>query len=122
MIRLSFKRLSRIVFVKNNEIVKEEGRGGNRVAREELLRTCPRGTDALVVFYCKSGAHRSVACARFFAAVAARYASEVQVVHYSESYYWRARYCGPCAHCLGDEAAKAAVVDAAVNMWFAQPP
>ena len=104
------------------ETPKEEGRGGNRVAREELLRTCPRGTDALVVFYCRSGAHRSVACARFFAAVAARYASEVQVFHYSESYYWRTRYCGPCAHCLGDEAAKAAVVDAAVNMWFPQPP
>ena len=95
----------------------------NRVAREELLRTCrTRGTDALVVFYCRSGAHRSVACARFFAAVAARYASEVQVVHYSESHYWRTRYCGPCAHCLGDVAAKAAVVDAAVNMWFPQPP
>ena len=119
MIRLSFKRLSRIVFVKNNEIVKEEGRGGNRVAREELLRTCPRGTDALVVFYCKSGAHRSVACARFFAAVAERYASQVKVFHYSEAYYGRARYCGPCAHCLRDAVAmNVALVDAAVKQWF----
>ena len=98
------------------ETPKEEG---NRVAREELLRTCPRGTDALVVFYCKSGAHRSVACARLFAAVAARYCSLVKVFHYSEAYYWRARYCGPCAHCLRDAVAmNAALVDAAVNLWF----